>query len=175
MKKTVTITEVTTMCVDLAKEHWGVELNVPVSINNRLTRALGRFKHTREINREQKIEFAGILLKDYPLEEIKSVITHELTHYVLFNKGEPYKDGHPHFENELKRVGAGSNYGENVIKARGTYKVIELLCKECGHSIGDAKPRRATNLVEKSMRGCASTRCCSGKIIRGKTKILEYK
>lgn len=38
-----------------------------------------------------------------------NILSHELTHYALWYKGEPNGDGHPHFESELKRVGSVSS------------------------------------------------------------------
>ena len=168
----ITMTQVTKMCRELADEIWGVELDVPVKLNNRLSKAMGRFKVTRQ---GQSIEFAGKLLKEYPLDEVKSVVKHELTHYVLYNKGEPWRDGQPHFEKELKRIGATSNFGENRLKARGTYELVELECCNCGGYAGRQTPRKATNLVNKSMKGGIVSMCCHSRIKKGRVVTREYK
>lgn len=96
-----------------------VTLGVPILVNNRLKSTMGYLQidkyHGRDV--AEKICISGkALSQGYTVDTIENVINslkgvlyHELVHYALFTKGEPYKDGDPHFESELARTGAPSS------------------------------------------------------------------
>ena len=103
------ITELTKFATKWIHDTYGITLEIPILTNNRLTRALGRFRY-RSNGQSVSIELAGDLLKYYPQEEIIDVLKHELVHYACFSQGKPYLDGSPHFESELVRLGVtGTN------------------------------------------------------------------
>src|SRR5699024_12385460 len=84
-------------------ENYNVKLNIPIKRNNRLRSTYGRF--ILENNEPNCIELAGVLL-DYGVEEvIFNRLKHECINNALFEKQQPYRDGHPIFESELKRHG----------------------------------------------------------------------
>src|SRR5699024_555898 len=83
--------------------NYNVKLNTPIKRNNRLRSTYGRF--ILKNNEPNCIELAGVLL-DYGVEEvIFNILKHECIHNALFEKQQPYRDGHPVFEAELKRHG----------------------------------------------------------------------
>lgn len=76
------IDELNKLC---AADH--ISLDVPVEINGRLTRAMGRVKYivaSEDVYLPEKIEFARNLLENASDEDILQVIKHEYVHYFLF-------------------------------------------------------------------------------------------
>lgn len=94
------------ICEDFLKEAYGLELEIPVRINKRLRRSLGRFIEKR--GEAYKIEFSAILITNGTADQMISVIVHECIHYALFKLGRNYKDGQEEFENELIKYGSHS-------------------------------------------------------------------
>ena len=152
---------------DLARKYWGLELNVPVKENGRLRVALGRAVFT--VNRltgvltPKHIELSTNLLTNYPDEIIIDVLKHELCHWALAVQGKPNNDGHPVFENELKRIGAHSTH---TIKPTGDLYTVE--CSKCGDIVAKNHSKRKLNkYVEGTGRRVYSTNCCGAKIVWG--------
>jgi SprT-like protein len=98
--------ELKEMCEYFVKNAYGVKLDVPVKINNRLKRTLGRFIEKR--GEAYKIEFSGILLTNGTEDQIMSVLKHECIHYALFKLGRKHRDGQEDFENELIKYNSHS-------------------------------------------------------------------
>lgn len=140
-------------CEEFAQKWWGLKFNVPISINKRLTRVLGRYEHTRD-NKPLLLTIAYATLKDYKPETIDSVILHELTHWALGISGKPSTDGHPIFERELKRVGASTT--QTIKHAGDLHKIV---CCGCKKTIALTTKIRANNLMKKANR--CTTKCCS--------------
>lgn len=114
-----------------AQEYWGLDYNLPITINGRLTRALGRYRWRKNsgggFGHGLKIEISKDLATKYKEEYLDSVLKHELTHWALSIQGRPFKDGHPVFEAELRRVGAHST---EVIPQVGEFH--QGCCSKCG-------------------------------------------
>ena len=96
-------------------EMYGMELTIPIRMNGRLKRAIGRltYKHQNgrwvgdaiELSKEQ-ISWAML---DDNMEFILNVVRHELVHYVFCERGlDHLSDGSAEFEAELQRVNAMS-------------------------------------------------------------------
>lgn len=93
------------------QENYNAKLEIPIEFNTRIKKCLGRFISKRSI--PEKIEMSVNLMQYYPREHIIDVLRHELVHYILLVKGLPNADGHPTFENELRKHGiASTNYYE---------------------------------------------------------------
>lgn len=132
-------------------ENYQMPLQIPIERNNRLRASLGRFVY-QKLDEPVKIDLAGFLL-DYGANAIiVDVLKHECIHYALFQKGLPHEDGHPYFEEELKKYGVSSTYTKKV----GVYTLYE--CKKC-KKVGETKNNR---LVKKPSN--YRTVCCHGKI-----------
>lgn len=121
-----------------AKEYWGLDFNLPIKTNGRLSRGLGQYIHITNGNftKPIRIEISKDLLAKYNEETIDSVIKHELTHWALSIQGQPFKDGHPVFEKELKRVGA---HPTGVIPYIGP--LYQARCTKC-QKIVSRKPNK---------------------------------
>jgi hypothetical protein len=103
------------------KETYGLELNIPININSRLSRALGRFRHYPRTGQPLDIEISRSVIENHGEEATIDVLKHELVHYALFTLNKPFADGHPVFENELKRLGVSRTH---TYQKKGRFKNI---------------------------------------------------
>ena len=134
--------EITKVCEKYLDEIWGEKLIVPVKIDGRLQKALGYFSHYDDEKKCRKesaymIKFAKKLF-DYNESTVKSVILHELTHYVLYIRGsKEYADGKKEFEDELRRIGSHST---GKIMTSG--KIYAVKCRKCGKILAKTSTKR---------------------------------
>lgn len=144
------VEQLTKHAEDFLRERYEMELGVPVVINNRLRTTMGAFMR---INGEPNcIEIAGCVIKYGADEAILDLLRHELIHYALYMKGEPYSDGHPHFERELEKHGVKST-GTNCI---GVY--YYATCTKCGAGVFSKNKSLIDSLK------LYSSRCCEADI-----------
>ena len=140
---------------DFLKENYPHIPMIPVKVNGRLSRALGRYMYQRT-GQAKGIEISKNMIKHYPKEEILDTMRHELTHYALHYDGKPFFDGHPVFESELIKNNASST---RTKKFRGIKEVIEYKCSKC-----NIESFTYTKAVAKNPNRYR-TRCCSGDLI----------
>lgn len=88
-------------------ENYGIRLKVPLVLNEELGLTCGRFIHLEGGDEPVPlvIELNKKLVINNEPNIVLDVLKHELVHYALFMLGKPCDDGHPVFENELKRLG----------------------------------------------------------------------
>lgn len=165
--------QINRMAKEFAKQYWDMDFNVPIEVNSRLTRALGRmrfkvsYQYRRKIYTPNKLELAARLMENYKDETIISVLKHELCHWALAVQGKPFEDGHPVFEREIIRVGASST---NTIEPAGTLYTVK--CSKCKNIVSkNEKQSRLIKYVEGTRRSTYSSRCCGAKMEWG--PILE--
>lgn len=116
---------------DFLKENYGIRLNIPIKINGRLIKTMGRFVYFVHSKKPSVIELSKILIENNEMDVILNILKHELVHYALFVLGKPSDDGEEYFENELKRLG---------IVSQSTIKDITInvprhvyVCNNCNH------------------------------------------
>lgn len=120
----------------------GDVFDIPVSINGRLTRTLGRV-HQEKIDGETwistKMEFSRSFLETSTDETVESVIAHEWAHYYVTKiTGESH--GHDaHFKRVCALIGC-ENDGvatkvERTVEAKSRYKYV-VHCHTCNEDIG---------------------------------------
>jgi len=148
----MTTEELPEIATDFLRENYDMELGIPILRNNRLRTVMGRFIETYE-GAADRIEIAGFMFEYGVREIIIDTLYHECIHYALFERGEPNDDGHPHFEEELRRFGVGSTGTNNV----GLYVIYS--CQKCGRK---AKTRGKRLLRDYHER---VTRCCLAEIV----------
>ena len=141
---------------EFLKENYGIELGIPIKINARLSRALGRFVHEADGN-SLEIDLSKSLIEYNEPEFVEDVLKHELIHYALYELGKPYRDGDSYFETEIKKHGATSNRVHIENYARKTYiyncgcgMVFKRERKDghnymCGRCNGSLKFKRVNN------------------------------
>lgn len=158
MNKIPTAKEITNICEGYLKKYWNESLDTKILIDGRVKNSLGYFRHYGDFpgvgSSIDFIKFSKDLFMYYSEDEIKKVILHELTHYVLYKKGvKEYHDGEKTFENEIKRVNSVST---NKIPFHG--KVYKVYCPHCNKVIGNtASKRNATKVVNNYLCSCSSS------------------
>lgn len=106
---------------DFTIKEYNVELTVPIVINNRLSKHLGRFRSFKNGNAID-IQLSKELLSYHSEEVIIDVLKHELTHYSLFELGLPFQDSDYTFINACK---------SRNIALSGVYKSKVVLIYGC--------------------------------------------
>lgn len=89
------------------QDAYGLTLNIPLRVNRRLKRTLGRM--VLKDGRPYVIELSAALLEYQDWDVIVDVLKHECIHYACFVLKRPYGDGDAHFRRELKRHGVSSS------------------------------------------------------------------
>ncbi|AZU99008.1 SprT-like family protein [Bacillus phage pW2] len=108
-------------------DNYGMKLVVPFKLNGRLKKTLGWFTHSNK--KPTGVQLNKQFVQNNDDEIVLSVLKHELVHYALFMKGEPYHDGEAHFENELKKKGIVS---QSTIHTYSISSVLQIYqCVEC--------------------------------------------
>src|SRR5690625_1649013 len=79
---TVTIQELEEFSIDFLASNYDLAFTIPIKRNNRLTRALGRYRHYLSGN-PINIELSGRLLDYGTKETILDTLKHELIHHAL--------------------------------------------------------------------------------------------
>ena len=158
MNKIPTVKEITNTCKGYLKQYWNESLDTKILIDGRLKNSLGYFRHSGDfpgvVSSIVCIKFSKDLFMYYSEEEIKKVLLHELTHYVLYKRGiKEYHDGEKTFENEIKRIDSMST---NKIPFHG--KVYKVYCPHCNKVIGNTTSKRnATKVINNYLCKCNSS------------------
>ena len=143
--------DLTEMCKEICAKV-NHEFTIPVKINKRLTRTLGRVTWIRTNGqvRSTLMEISYQLLATATDDSIQAVVAHECAHYLVT---EETRESHGHdavFKAMCARIGCtndGTVCHELCRKAPETdvYKYF-VTCKKCGKIVG--KYHRAGNLVQ---------------------------
>lgn len=109
----VTVNQLKEIANEFLNDNFNMDLNIPIIINKRLSTSAGRFKGSiNPFNSSRisiKIDIASNILDDN-LDDIIKVLKHELIHYALFERNEPFKDSDYHFQETLRRFDLPSHY-----------------------------------------------------------------
>lgn len=143
-----TVNELTQYSEEYLKENYNLELTVPIKINKRLRRALGRFQHDIRNKVPVLIDLSHNLIMHHSLDEIRDVLNHELIHYALYMQGRDFKDGQAEFENELVKKGVSATN--------------EMYCKAPKHiySCGNCNETTSRRAVKLKDKGSYVSNCC---------------
>lgn len=118
---------------DFLKENYDMHLIVPLKINGRLKTTIGRFRYYGGTERKPiSVELNKFFVENNDMDIVKNVLKHELVHYALYMQGKPDSDGHPVFENELKKLGVVSQ--STIQNYEITYKpktIVVYTCNDC--------------------------------------------
>lgn len=160
----LTIDDLTQIASDFLRQEYDLPLEIPIKRNNRLSRAMGRLVHDSKWTPEY-IDISGEMFEYGADEAIIDTLKHELVHYALCTKGEPFRDGDPHFEAELKRL----NVSTTASTCLGPSAVYS--CDKCGN-VDFTSGKRITKALERSTLGYR-TRCCGATLTYIKTEIFD--
>lgn len=143
---------------EFLKEEFGVDLTIPIKINNRLKRTFGMFRgRTSKVTGREPIviEISKNMIEYQGFDFAYGTLKHELVHYALFIQNRPYNDGTYTFEQELKRVGAPSSGTRKSVFKKEVYE-----CKGCSHKF--LRSRKLNN--HKTYKGSNYNCPCGGQL-----------
>ena len=144
----------------------GDTFNIPVSINSRLTRTLGRVMQYKSNGKcwSDRMEFSKQFLETSTDERVKSVIAHEWAHYYATKStGEPH--GHDaYFKQICAMIGCTNDKMvtsvERTVSEESLSKYV-VYCPTCGEPIGSFSRMCATL---KHLDECTCKRCGGGNL-----------
>jgi predicted SprT family Zn-dependent metalloprotease len=142
----------------------GDEFDIPVSINGRLTRTLGRvIQHTCVGHCEsERMEFSKQFLETSTEESIKSVIAHEWAHYYATKSTGEHHGHDAYFKQVCAMVGCKDDKTqtkvERIVSEEQMYKYT-VHCPTCNEVIGGFTRMCATL---KHIDQCTCKRCGGG-------------
>lgn len=84
-------------------KEFGMKLEIPIFINNRMKSTFGYFKYKGKI--AWQIDISKELIDTYPREVIIDILKHELVHYALFEQDRPFLDKDKEFKDTVDRLG----------------------------------------------------------------------
>ena len=152
------ICEIATKACELC----GVELNVPIKMNGRLSRTLGRVKYRQYSfgTRVEIIEFSSKYFNDPSRnDEVKhQVVLHEIAHYLAYMSD---KQRHQHdevFRYWCAKIGCtatgeyAADSSDNLVENIQVQYKYDCRCSACGNHIKYYK--RYSNAVERKVSSC---------------------
>lgn len=155
-----TIEKITEYCKEVCGNA-NVEFSIPVSINGRLTRTLGRVHSTRNVNgyvTPQRMEFSRQFLETSSDESIRQVIKHECAHFIV---AATTHESHGHdavFKKVCAEIGCEadktSTEVERVVEIKDKY---EVFCPNCGKIGGFSRMCKTI----KNIKDCTCGKCNS--------------
>lgn len=109
------LSEARTFANNFLMENFNMRLEIPIKMNGRLTRTMGRYLSRNyfgsvapiSIELSKKYLVAALIVGD--LEEIYDTLKHELVHYALSVQGKNYSDGDYDFEHKLYELNISSS------------------------------------------------------------------
>lgn len=107
-------------------KEFGMKLEIPIFINNRMKSTFGYFKVRKNVS--WQIDISKELIDTHPREHVIDVLKHELVHYACFEMKKPWGDGDKYFKDTLDRLG---------VSRTGTYNTLGKFHKygcKCGKS-----------------------------------------
>ena len=111
-------------------------LHIPVQVNGRLTRCMGRVFFTSKSCNPTRFEFARVLLEHGNDEEIEQVIKHEYAHYFLLVTTHEDQGHNQTFKDKCMDIGCYQYNAQNEIAAfKEAYK-YDVYCNNCKKIIG---------------------------------------
>jgi SprT-like protein len=114
------------------KDNYNLDLVVPLQLNGRLNTTCGRFVSRRYYDGRTEpkvVELNKTFAQNNEPTVVLDVLRHELVHYALFMLNKPNSDGHPVFENELRRLGVVSQNTINQYQIASKKQVYA--CADC--------------------------------------------
>ena len=143
--------DLTNMCKEICRTA-GHDFTIPVKINKRLTRTLGRVSCTKVngvvINTLMEISYQ--LLTTATFDSIKAVVEHECAHYLVNEETHEHHGHDAVFKAMCARIGCANDgtvcYSLNrEVPETQVYKYF-VICEKCGETVG--KYHRAGKVVQ---------------------------
>lgn len=159
----MTVEQVVVFMRETAIEKMQTEIDVPILVNSRLTRTLGRVTH-QFINgsyRPIKIEFSKQLLETSTKESIHQVALHELAHYIATKRSGKNEGHNAYFKSICSQIGCYEDKIQTKVERTVEVKAkYDIICSCCGKKIGE---RSRACPITKNQTGYMS-KCCGAKV-----------
>lgn len=145
-------------------------VKVPVTINARLTRTLGRVRYISygdDVHTVKSIEFSRALLESGTDNDIVNVINHEYVHYYLIETTHVNHGHDPVFKRKCAEIGCTHDKTHNSLEANYTEKTqykYEVWCDECGLVATYSRMGKVLKNLDN---------CCCGKCGGKKLKAIQ--
>ena len=161
------IDELNKLC---AADH--ITLDIPVVVNGRLTRSMGRVKYivaSEDVYLPEKIEFSRNLLENASDEDIMQVIKHEYVHFYLLTVEPTIEHGHDAvFKAKCAEINCThSKSAQHVEGFRDDSRKMkyEVWCPDCNKIIGTfARRGKTINNIDRC--GCKICGCRTLKVVQ---------
>ena len=158
----LSVKEIRELCEEIVNSQSYSIKNIPININGRLTKTLGRVCYCG--NKIEKIEFSKQFLATATSDSIYSVIQHEMAH-VIATLETNERHGHDSlFKEVCKRIGCDNDKTktsvERTVEEDKCYKytVVCLKCK--GKAYYNRKGKVISNLYQYHCGKCGGTLAC---------------
>ena len=165
------IKELKKYAIEFSKIEYNNDFDIEIEINNRLKKSLANFRYftnlTDNFDYGHKIQIQGkflnacLLDREKGLENLFSVLRHELTHYNLYKLKKQFKDGQKDFEIELIKNSAPSNFDNECLlnnfniknnANKVTYKVNKLVKNDINYNIDNINKKAINNKYVEIVR-----------------------
>lgn len=165
MRNEITLQQLINIAKQFTQDEYKVEFNIPVKINNRLRRTLGRYRETRT-GKPIQIDLSGKLLTHAHEQVAIGVMKHEAVHYALKKLNKPYNDGDEYFEKELRRLKLPSSINKKYsVLFVGEQYIFK--CIKCNRQL-----MTTIKKVERESNSYLSS-CCQSKLSYVRTIICD--
>lgn len=165
MQQQITLDYLTNVARNFINNEYNIDLNIPIKINNRLRRTLGRYLENQS-GKPSHIDLSNKLFIYAHQAVAIGVVKHEVLHYALKKLNKPSKDGEPYFERELERLQLPSSTNPNrSIMYVGKKYVFH--CSKCHQELVSTIKR-----VKQKPNSYRSS-CCKQRFIYSKTIICD--
>lgn len=154
-KMKMTMGEIKGFADKFLRQEFGLRLEIPIKVNGRLTRSMGRFRYNPL--RALDIELAKVLVMYNTDEVVLDTLKHELVHYALYELGQPFDDSDAEFIEACQSRGIG-------LTKTGTYNLPFHLyrCDTCDKELISKTKRKGHFLC----KACKSDIKYVGKELR---------
>lgn len=125
----MTETELNTTAKIIAKELWGLDLNIPVVICNKLRTCFGALLYYKKSRKPLKIKIAKFFINSYSKSTVIAILAHEIAHWALLTTNRMCRDKDKEFQQELLKFGIPMG---NDVKLAGTY--ADFKCCGCNQT-----------------------------------------
>lgn len=152
----------------------GLDFNIPVTINGRLQKALGKCLYSREVDYSQdpprfsiipnKIEISKNLFENCTDKSIIDVVDHEMCHYIATTITHRKQGHNAIFKKYCAMIGTKNDgmydYTVEYKPNAGPHYKFDLYCSCCGQRVGGR--HRRCQIVDHPENYL--TRCCNAKV-----------
>lgn len=167
------IKELKEYAIKFSKIEYNNDFNIEIEINNRLKKGVANFRYFTNLYLDYNIDYghkiqiqgkflnACLLDREKGLENLFSVLRHELIHYNLYKLKKQFKDGQKDFEIELMKNDAPSNFDNEYLlnnfniknnADKVIYEVNKLVKNDINYNVDNINKKAINNKYVEIVR-----------------------